>query len=634
MACNPSNTDKTLCRKCIELTTYETLSEIQLGGVFKHNSIRVVFDMASASKPCTMCHKLQYALQEMKDLNPDHFILLRNLHFDVETKSNKCRGEFHISTSKDGKRFPVYRSSLRIYTEEGMSLFRLRYLIWHSTCNTPRVEVGFSYDPASAMTNFRPIPLDVASERVFTMTRSWLRTCADTHPDCENKDATRLLPTRLIDVDPGVPGISARLIMPAQGEEAIEYLCLSYCWGGRQKVEATQETVQSLSELIPIDNLGLTIQDAIETTRRLGFRYLWVDAICIVQDDNTEIAAEICKMASIYKNAYAVIFAATASNSNEGFLRTPRGPHFEGYDFQITLPGGAIGNLTFATRECRSYQHPLDTRAWAFQEKILSRRKLVFSVLELLVGCQDGYERPLVPSLLAYDNHNLAAHYFSSIMRREARTRQEGITPGVWEWGELIRRYTSRSLTNSNDRLNAFQGIIQELTRHTNELSRFGTILSMPVTLAWRTLLPAPNRSTRAPTWSWGCLDVPVESVCEGSLDGDAQLQFSGQDDGRSLVVVGNVINGAEWGREHPGIAQEGDRHGIFPDVETDFPSPRDLTYLRVVSDVVQDVVLVLATAGNGRYRRVGIYWGVDFRQKGKLWCTYWDSNPTEVTII
>jgi len=74
-----------------------------------------------------------------------------------------------------------------------------------------------------------------------------------------------------------------------------------------KQVTTTKANLDEYMNAIPVDKLGLTIQDAIETTRRLGFRYIWVDALCIVQDDAEQTACEIKQMSSIYKNATAVI---------------------------------------------------------------------------------------------------------------------------------------------------------------------------------------------------------------------------------------------------------------------------------------------------------------------------------------
>ena len=98
-------------------------------------------------------------------------------------------------------------------------------------------------------------------------------------------------------------------------------MTLSYCWGqhGQKFVLTKQNKVQFLAG-IEIEQLDVSIRDAIKVTRELGFRYLWIDALCIVQDDDMEKAREISRMYKIYINAVFTIIASRSRSVTEGLL--------------------------------------------------------------------------------------------------------------------------------------------------------------------------------------------------------------------------------------------------------------------------------------------------------------------------
>jgi hypothetical protein len=118
--------------------------------------------------------------------------------------------------------------------------------------------------------------------------------------------------------------LSVRLMNFADIEPKREakYLALSYCWGksGEQKGQCTRVKINDLQQGVLMRELPQTVQDAIQTARQLGFKYLWVDRLCIVQDDPDDKRIEIRKMSDIYANAHLVISAASAGDSDQAFI--------------------------------------------------------------------------------------------------------------------------------------------------------------------------------------------------------------------------------------------------------------------------------------------------------------------------
>ena len=100
------------------------------------------------------------------------------------------------------------------------------------------------------------------------------------------------LPTRLLDVS----GVAADgtskdpLLYIPDANERSEHVTLSYCWGqeGNEDFVLTQSKLKRKMDIVPLSGLPQTLRDAITITKRLGFRYLWIDALCIPAEDNME----------------------------------------------------------------------------------------------------------------------------------------------------------------------------------------------------------------------------------------------------------------------------------------------------------------------------------------------------------
>jgi heterokaryon incompatibility protein (HET) len=99
-----------------------------------------------------------------------------------------------------------------------------------------------------------------------------------------------------------------------------QYIALSYCWGSVSAYKTTVNTKNDHMSGINFDCLPRTIQDTIVLTRYLGLQYLWIDCLCIVQDDREDWERESYRMGSVYQNSYLTIAASRAKDCSEGFL--------------------------------------------------------------------------------------------------------------------------------------------------------------------------------------------------------------------------------------------------------------------------------------------------------------------------
>jgi hypothetical protein len=343
------------------------------------------------------------------------------------------------------------------------------------------------------------------------------------------------LPTRVVDVGTS-DEMHPKLYIPTPNEEA-RYLALSYCWGGDQEVKATVAGLPELLQIIRPDRLGQSLKDAITVARRLGIRFLWIDALCIVQDDPNDVAKEIAKMPKIYQGAYCTIAAATAASHRDGFLahRTVSSRRKHAQRIPYICPDGQLGNVYFFKKEQHHHEEePLHSRGWTLQERLISPRVLAFGSWQMQWSCRtenacDGGPWSSSMSHLEWMSSNLLPSSFYSKKRRDrwreklhSNTKFEHYSyrPAVNLWRKMVREFTNRKLTVAADRPLAIAGLAEVYGAILNEKYLAGlwenTFLH---DLLWTRQTSTPLKSRRVPSWSWTSVDGPIDWVVEREED-------------------------------------------------------------------------------------------------------------------
>ncbi|KAJ8059753.1 hypothetical protein OCU04_011393 [Sclerotinia nivalis] len=285
-----------------------------------------------------------------------------------------------------------------------------------------------------------------------------------------------------------------------------------------------------------------------ELARRLGIRYLWVDTLCIVQDDQQERSRQISLMGNIYNNSTLTIAAAAGKNPHAGLYGiSPRaGRPIEKYRIKdpdesmfLTL-SLCLPSLCQEVRKSKWY-----TRGWTYQEQCLSQRCIYFTTDEIFFQCpevqwREGYDygEQLVPfqdlrirtgppwwsKRLRKDPDPTPYHYLWDVtMRQQAESYQRA-----------VREYTRRSLTSPHDVLHAFEGIFNRFNRQENASDLdIRRTQGIPVHLLLQAILWFPSNSCQRrlcndkqitgvveqfSTWSWASWDGPIEFIFAESL--------------------------------------------------------------------------------------------------------------------
>lgn len=224
--------------------------------------------------------------------------------------------------------------------------------------------------------------LQVGSSRSTRLAQQCMERCIRTHAQCPKPQQVEL-PTRVIDCsDVKKP----KLILG--GGRRGRYAALSYVWGGPQFCTTTENIHSLVHEGIDNHTLPQTILDAIRTTNSMGIPYLWVDALCILQDSDTDKYTEIGRMRMVYRNAHVTIIAASSAKAVDGFLQDRSAPPHTRLPFHC--PDGRLGTFSLlpdAYIESEEAE-PVDTRGWCLQERLLSPRALIYTSSTLQFECQ------------------------------------------------------------------------------------------------------------------------------------------------------------------------------------------------------------------------------------------------------
>lgn len=175
------------------------------------------------------------------------------------------------------------------------------------------------------------VPCDPNSTECYETVERWIAHCEREHEWCdpqsawhaENQLTPSQMPQRLIYT--GNDNSTVRLCEKEEWHTVPRYLALSYCWGSNRGLVALQSNIKHLKTSIPFERLAKTCQDAVNITRQLGFQYIWVDSICIIQDNPTDWQTESAAMGTIYANAYLCIAATSANSSEVGIFQRRAG---------------------------------------------------------------------------------------------------------------------------------------------------------------------------------------------------------------------------------------------------------------------------------------------------------------------
>jgi hypothetical protein len=486
----------------------------------------------------------------------------------------------------------------------------------------------FVDDNAASVLPRRPAITDVGGDSAILSARQLFESCRDNHQLCPGR-TTPLLPTRVIDV--GTDGENGKVkLYIASPAELGDYAALSYCWGGPQPVLLTTKNSSQMLEDIPYDSLPETIKDAIIVTRGLELRFLWIDALCIIQEgDETDKIREIGCMGQLYKNATVTIFAASAKSVSEGFLHSRFKP--ASFSLPITCPDGSQGTAQLMLGDTHSSMYPLNTRGWTLQETLLSSRKLVYGEKEQIWDCATEQKRELPSSFYdpEWSFQQLPQEIFVPGGLISAASQQE-------IWGSVLYEFTGRCLSFPEDRYAAVTGVISELETAFQDDCSFGLWRgNFMRQLAWArtgtTREEADGLLCGAPAWSWASRQFQISFL---SFEPDDANCWELRDN--SVVLNRKLIKGHDISVIHrAGCTKYLDWAspiGPFYDTFLLEHEGKDVFYLLLGQfrneTVCESTMVLVSTEHEGEFRRLGLV----YNGSGTNWFDHLENQ--EVILI
>ncbi|KAF2215917.1 hypothetical protein CERZMDRAFT_35063, partial [Cercospora zeae-maydis SCOH1-5] len=355
---------------------------------------------------------------------------------------------------------------------------------------------------------------NTGSETSLALAKKWLDLCLSDHALCNQLPATLWRPTRLIYIRTSGRGISACLREASKDEydPGVRYMTMSHRWFPDALTLLSKETLPRFREEIPIQNLKTSVRNAMHVAKRLGVPYLWVDSLCIVQDDPDELGSEIMAMNQVYGNSFCNLSAASEKNSATGlfFERDPRNCTTYSIPLNLsdTLPLAPVQHsISVSWDVCATElgESSLGSRAWVFQERILSRRNLFFCQRELHWECREAEACETYPDGEPASSECPNTLPIVDVLREVDSINQKAMAFEMWP--SLINAYSNCQMSFSMDRLRALSGVASFCSHIIGDQYLFGLWRStLPESLLWR----VPETATEtgalpdvAPSWSW-----------------------------------------------------------------------------------------------------------------------------------
>ena len=361
--------------------------------------------------------------------------------------------------------------------------------------------------------------LNSDSETVSCLAIQYLQHCLSNHEKCKVGTETSM-PTRVIDV--GLPnGSKPPFLYVLSSEERYTYAALSYCWG---KVNTdhvlTKATLPSKQKEVAIFGLPQTLQDAIQITRNLQIRYLWTDALCIIQDSVEDWEIEAARMGDVYSNALVTIAAGAASSCTQGIF-AKRDIQSNGRNPRLAFrgPDRSLGNVFLRRQPCslRYEEEPLKTRGWTLQERLLSPRVLYYGVNQLIWECKTEATSEGVAFFQEDSEHATRTGNPLLDPSSTSQANRGDFQHSFYYWCILIEDFTRRQLTVPSDRLPALSGLANRIHATLGADCYLAGIWAtdLPYALLWDCIGYSDMRGsripdTRTPSWSWASVNCPV----------------------------------------------------------------------------------------------------------------------------
>ncbi|RTE81036.1 hypothetical protein BHE90_004492 [Fusarium euwallaceae] len=361
-----------------------------------------------------------------------------------------------------------------------------------------------------------PIQEHSGDQGCFEFINKQVANCMKNHK-CGGDGPLPLLPERIIWIEAN-NSTHIQLVEPT--DIRAKYIALSYCWGptGPDTYLTNASTLEAKKAGIQFQDLPPLFQDVVSCSRSLGIEYVWIDRLCIIQGQDEDFKRQAANMHKIYGNATLTIAAASATSENDRIL-APR--DIKGQPFSLNLNIEGIGTLKVGARRrshCLGTEDKggdygkISTRAWIWQERLLSGRMIFYTPTALKFEC---------------NHHSIWEGFAPDVKGHSWSAQLNNISHNAWTL--LVEEYMSRDITRQSDRLPAMDAVMKRISQSQGWSPLWGMWANALVeSLGWQskasekfgTLMCRTNPGNYAPSWSWASVDGPISYVSARGLGG------------------------------------------------------------------------------------------------------------------
>jgi hypothetical protein len=320
--------------------------------------------------------------------------------------------------------------------------------------------------------------LNLGSQECLSQAAAWMQNCMANHKKCNANLGimpSAILPARVLDVS----GTTARLVTMADIDTGIStpYLTVSHRWMAHGMPKLLRCNLQTMRQSVQLQTLPAVFQDSIVLARALSICHVWIDSLCIIQDDPTDVQTEISNMSHIYRNAILNVGALKTSFIPE----TGRYEHTglfvdqnsrEPSPFQLTIQrANCKGNYFAHIEDLGDFLNtsPLMKRGWVLQERLLSRRSIYFGSQAWGECSQQLATNQYPDGLPEYMQHEgfygvETPYRITTILKQPKYDVHDNMSVSYIHrsWTYIAARFSSSELTFEQDYLLALSGIAQE----------------------------------------------------------------------------------------------------------------------------------------------------------------------------
>ncbi|RSL85526.1 hypothetical protein CEP51_003296 [Fusarium floridanum] len=395
-------------------------------------------------------------------------------------------------------------------------------------------------------------PVSSKNDMKLAQIESWYLQCCKDHPKCTTYPGMvtqgSQLPSRLLDLQ----GDKIKLECNVESLCQLQYTTLSHMWGPDPNacLQLTQARLHEFQSDIPSSLLPTKYLEAIRIAKALGFQYIWIDSLCIIQDSDEDWKKEALKMAAVYgRTTLNISYVYPPSNSpSQQHLRDPRiivpcelpMEHLRTSGNSSADPAALVFQSApgFVNKfwSPTTYKHiwPLLSRAWVFQERLLCSRNIYYGQDRLLWECCEGLEDEFSGRLMDSPRSKSRFHSVFAGIQGSSRGREHDES-FKGQWSLLVEEYRLANLTFEKDRVIAFAGIVKAVQSQTKFTYLAGIWKEFAeLDLLWVFHPPSPlgdfyakrnEMKKRAPSWSWFSVPTRLQSASTNSDTVDFRIR-------------------------------------------------------------------------------------------------------------